>query len=214
MTTKAEKLPQQSRLLIEQSKLQSEAQEVIKKLKLTELLSTYGAPVMVGSASLGLMTWKDIDFSVLGAFDETKYLAIVKTLFLERGLIDLTLEDTRKNKDPQLTSGMYIGMKYTLEDSKDPWEKIRNSSKGWKIDMWFVNKSMDEDLAIKKTDEIRSLLNEPQRATILEIKQSVASNPLYRKRVFAVDIYNAVLKAGVTNLNQFQSYLQEQGRTL
>lgn len=52
-------------LLARQLQLQTEAAAVAEELNLTELLKAAGAPVKVGSAALGLMTWRDLDMTVV-----------------------------------------------------------------------------------------------------------------------------------------------------
>jgi len=52
-------------LLDQQDALQHEADEVVKELRLEELLATAGKPVRVGSSALGLMVWRDLDITVV-----------------------------------------------------------------------------------------------------------------------------------------------------
>lgn len=52
-------------LLEQQSQLQKQAKEVLQTLGLISLLKKYGDPVIVGSMSLGLMTWRDLDIEVV-----------------------------------------------------------------------------------------------------------------------------------------------------
>ena len=64
--------------------LQKEAYEVLEKLDLLNILSTYGKPEIVGSLATGLMTWRDIDLEVVDKIDEDKYWDVVKKIFAEK----------------------------------------------------------------------------------------------------------------------------------
>ena len=57
-------------------------------------------------------------------------------------------------------------------------------------------------------------LNPDNKKIILEIKSAIADNPQYRKNIFSVDIYNAVLKEGVKDLDQFKAYLKKTNKSL
>ena len=69
-------------LLTKQQNLQSDAHKLIEKLDLVNMLSIIGKPVLVGSAATGLMTWKDIDFSVIAEKpNEEAYWNVIKELY-------------------------------------------------------------------------------------------------------------------------------------
>ena len=52
-------------LLARQRALQTEAEHVRAQLDLARVLGAVGDPVLVGSAALGLMAWRDLDITVV-----------------------------------------------------------------------------------------------------------------------------------------------------
>jgi hypothetical protein len=58
-------LPSETELLDRQHALQMEAERVARDIKLMELAQPLGDPVLVGSAALGLMVWRDLDVTVV-----------------------------------------------------------------------------------------------------------------------------------------------------
>ena len=66
-------------------------------------------------------------------------------------------------------------------------------------------RSVSEQHAIAREhiDRIRSNLTDDRRRAILGIKHVVAHNPQYRTEISSVDIYEAVLERGVTDLEVF-----------
>ena len=58
-------LPSETELLDRQRALQMEADQVAQDLMLMELAQPLGDPVLVGSAALGLMVWRDLDVTVV-----------------------------------------------------------------------------------------------------------------------------------------------------
>ena len=57
--------PSETELLDRQRALQMEADQVAQDLMLMELAQPLGNPVLVGSAALGLMVWRDLDVTVV-----------------------------------------------------------------------------------------------------------------------------------------------------
>jgi hypothetical protein len=58
-------LPSETQLLDRQRALQMEAKQVARDIMLMELAQPLGDPVLVGSAALGLMVWRDLDVTVV-----------------------------------------------------------------------------------------------------------------------------------------------------
>jgi hypothetical protein len=58
-------LPGETELLDRQRALQVEAAQVARDIKLMELAKPLGDPILVGSAALGLMVWRDLDVTVV-----------------------------------------------------------------------------------------------------------------------------------------------------
>jgi hypothetical protein len=58
-------LSSETELLDRQRTLQMEAEQVARDIMLMELVQPLGDPVLVGSAALGLMVWRDLDVTVV-----------------------------------------------------------------------------------------------------------------------------------------------------
>jgi len=190
-------------LLPKQVELQRQARNILKELQLIEYLSKFGKPQIVGSVAMGLMTWPDIDIEVIVDEIPNKedLAAIAKHLFLFPNTSKFILIDNGIRKSSHLPKdGMYTGFHYLFNNAL------------WEFDIWFFKRNIitgKDDL-----DWIKQKLTEDNRLIILEIKQQIRNNPKYKKEIFSTDIYKAVLKQGVSNLEGFKEYLRKTSREL
>lgn len=204
-----------SNILDKSKKIQKEAQDVLKTLDLINLLSSYGKPEVIGSVALELMTWRDIDIEVVVENLSHNILAEVVSNLLKKSFrrLDFAVIDNRVRfgQNSKTPKSLYIGMKYFGDDI--PNDQLLGANPNiWKIDIHFL---LEQDSQGKqKTNEIRKKLTKDNRKIILEIKDQVAMNPKYRKEVFSVDIYQAVLDENVKNLKGFKEYLKKSNREL
>jgi hypothetical protein len=76
----------------------------------------------------------------------------------------------------------------------------------WKIDVWAVNKT-ECDRLLKFCEEIENKLSDETAAKILAIKSQCWKDPNYRRSFTSMDIYNAVLEEGVSDIAGFYDYL-------
>lgn len=195
-------------LLLQQDQLQKEAYKVLEHLQLISTLKKYGEPKIIGSLDLGLMTWKDIDIEVVTQkLDKESLGEIAQYLISKMGTrIDLGIIDNTRKGNNGLPDGFYLGIKFY---SKYEYHKEKEF---WKIDLWFVEKQNAQGRI--KTEQIKEKLTPEKTAIILEIKNEVAQNPKYRKEIFSMDIYNAVLGEQVKDLEGFKIYLKNFGKSL
>ena len=194
-----------ARLLTQQHRLAAEARLVLADLDLLALLGTLGDVHLVGSAATGCMAWRDIDIDVIsGAPDPARIWSSMAPLAAhprvrklrwsnERGSLDIS-------RNPEL-DGYFLGIHYLAGDA----------ALLWKLDCWFVPSdaprpdiAMAERLARELTDE--------QRIAILWIKDGWATRPEYRRTVYSVDIYAAVIDDGVRTPDTFSAWLTNRGR--
>lgn len=184
-------------LLKNQSVLQEQANDVVLNLDLKNLLSKFGEFKLVGSIVFGLMTWRDIDIDLVLLSDpgDEIYWEIVKTLFEKAGVKNLNLADNRKQDETDRPRSMYIGVKY-----EDILKNI------WKIDIRLLGK---EFVTTDAVEELIKTATEEHRKTILTIKSKVHDNPKYHKTFSSLDIYEAVIKQNVSDLNGFHIYLDK-----
>lgn len=189
-------------LLQRQEALQAEARAVLADLDLMTLLARAGSPVPVGSAVLGLMTWRDIDMHVYcdvlaadTAFETLRPLALhprVKKLRWdnERGPLN----------SGALPDGYYWGIRsYTATGAE------------WKIDVWFLSADASHP-ELSYLQMIVGRLTSETKLAILWIKDVWHRLPTYRDRVVSVDIYDAVLEHGVRTPAGFDAYLVAHGK--
>lgn len=195
-------------LIEQQQKLQNEAEEVLKELQLIEDLNRVGRAELVGSAALGLMTWRDIDIEVSADLDLPGFLGIVSKLIENPRIIDLTLQDTRESTNENMADGWYIGARYALTEA-DKWDLIKKyKQEAWKIDIWIIG-SGHPKLGIENTKKIGDKLTKENRLHILEIKNKLATHPWYRKKIYSVDLYQAILEDGVIDLEGFVKWVKK-----
>lgn len=182
-----------------QEALQDEANKVIRKLGIMELLQKFGEPKIVGSLALGLMVWRDVDIEVPDQTGIEPVIEIAKYLLNRRGIKRVTLEnhyDVHKNGKP---AGYYVGALYS-----------EHASKQWKIDIWLVRPGVKG--AASLINAVRSKLTPAKRDSILAIKHAVVHNPEYRKSILSVDVYDAVFHHNAKTVQDFQKYLEKTGR--
>lgn len=89
----------------QQKELQDEGREVLEKLQLIPFLSKFGTPNIVGSFSLGLMTWPDIDIELVKNINEEEYWQTVKYIFGKGNLKHITIMDYRTSDNPNTPKG-------------------------------------------------------------------------------------------------------------
>lgn len=195
-------------LIDQQQNLQNEAKEILRELQLIEELNKVGKTELVGSAALGLMTWRDIDIEVSGDVDLSGYLEVVSKLIENPRIIDLTLQDTRESTNEEMADGWYIGARYALVEA-DKWDLIKkHKQEAWKIDIWIISGDHPK-LGIENTKKIAGKLTEENRLQILVIKDKLATHPWYRKKIYSMDLYQAILDDGVTDLDGFVKWVKQ-----
>jgi hypothetical protein len=186
-------------LFARQRALQAEAADVRARLDLDRVLGTVGDPVLVGSAALGLMVWRDIDVTVAcPSLDEKRVIAAAAELAAHPDVKAMQYRDDsgRWNQDPDTyPDGLYIGLRFQPAAPPE-----------WKLDVWFVvDPARQPDLA-----HLRALpgrLTDETRLAILRIKSLWSARPEYGVSVRSWDIYTAVLDHGVRDPGEFARWL-------
>jgi hypothetical protein len=188
-------------LIAQQLSLHEEGQNLLDSIQIIPFMSKFGTPKIVGSFQLGLMVWPDIDIELEKEINESDYWETVHFIFQTQNLKNISIMDFRKSNNPITPKGLYINAEYYRKDN-DPWN----------IDIWFIpprNKIEDNF-----NEWMQKNLKEEHRVPILQIKQAVYTNPQYRKQIFSVDIYKAVIEKGVKNIEGFKQYLNETNRKI
>ena len=194
-------------LLARQDALQAEARAVLADLDLIRLLEAVGRPVVVGSATLGLMVWRDIDFNVMCAdLDVDRVFAAVRPLASHPCIKRLRYMNERgpfNDTGRPEPEGYYWGVHYFTGGT--------NAGDHWKIDLWFLPEgSPRPELAL--IERCARELTPETRLAILRIKDVWCERPAYRHTVLSVDIYDVLLDHGVRTPAEFAAYLREHGK--
>ncbi|NWL87859.1 hypothetical protein DMN77_09630 [Paenibacillus sp. 79R4] len=186
-------------LLTRQQQLQVEAAAVAEEMNLIPLLKAAGMPVTVGSAALGLMTWRDFDMTVIcSKLDIATISGIASQLMSNPGIRDMQfINDTGSwNTNPAYPDGFFLGITYKS-----------NNGNQWELDIWFVDEP-------EKQPDLQHIRTMPDRLTpetvvsILSIKTVWVSRTEYGKQVKSFDIYTAVLDHKVSTPVEFEQWLQ------
>ena len=171
--------------------LRDEAFEIIDAFGFLELLGQYGDARLVGSVALDLVVKPDIDFHLFITKSDVVNVAesIKSSLIADERIRDIRVSDHLEKES------LKIGI-----------DCLPGRSAEWGIDIWIT--SDVDTTGFEETDRIRSLLNEDNRKTILELKRVFWRKGQLHDSMSSV-IYRAVLEDGVSNLGEFHKYLEE-----
>jgi hypothetical protein len=189
-------------LLQRQEALQADAHTVLADLDLMALLARAGQPVLVGSAALGLMTWRDIDVEVYCApLSADRAFEAMRPLASHPGITKLRFANWHGPfATAALPNGYYWGIRYHIDPERE-----------WKIDVWFLPDDAPRP-GMALTHAVPERLTPESRLAILWIKDVWHRLPAYRHRVLSVDIYDSVLEQGVQTPAEFDAYLRARGK--
>lgn len=179
--------------------ISQEANEIIYRYRLHDILNKYGTPVYQGSYGLNLMTWRDLDIYLINDdYNETKHFELGKEIMLCLTPFKMSYRNEIINKSGLLPKGLYWGV-YT----NTIFPEI------WKIDIWAIDAEQAANYA-RQSNDIKVKLNEVNMQAILEIKNNCCKHPKYRKNFSSVDIYRAVLENNVMSYAAFASWLNSE----
>jgi hypothetical protein len=174
-------------LLRRQACLQREAQALVERLRLVEVLGHAGRVVPLGSAVTGLMVWRDLDFGVDGS--------------------GLTPERAWETVRPLLRRCSTV--RY-LDDRVDHRHYYVMQIDGWKLDLSLWSDGMPPGVEAFQAD-LTARLTDHRRITLLRLKQAWHSLPTYPEIVSAWQIYDAVLEHDVETPGDLDAYLATRG---
>jgi hypothetical protein len=180
--------------------LKEEADQLILKCKLQELLAGYAGWFIGGSYSYDLMCWRDLDVYILDpAHDLKQCFDVGYEITIRLGAKKSRFTNNLGNpgnvgSEP---NGLYWGIK--LGD-------IRQGA--WKLDVWFLDSVCYEQHAVYAS-EMRQKLTGATRTSILTIKRAYWQRPEFRDTVTSDLIYRAVFENGVRTVSDFERFLSE-----
>jgi hypothetical protein len=182
---------------MENAALKQEADLLMRKTCLSELLAPYADWFVGGSYSYDLMCWRDLDIYVLDpAHDLRRCFAVGCELTQHLAAKKARFSNYLGNAEG-MPNGLYWGIK--LGD-------IRRGA--WKLDVWFLDQAGYEEHAAYSS-AMRNRLTAENRSIILEIKEAYWQHPFYRDTVTSDLIYRAVFDGGIRRLGDFEGYLTE-----
>ena len=177
--------------------IKNEADDILYRQGLLNMLSRYGIPYITGSYALSLMTWRDLDIYVQKEnMSEADFFRLGAEINRHFHPVKMSYRNERIAQTKELPAGLYWGV-YFGNERKD----------AWKIDIWAVDDKECRKL-LKYCDDIAAKLNTFSKQIILTIKSHCWQDPEYRRSYTSKDIYAAVLDHGITNLEEFKIYLQ------
>lgn len=172
--------------------LRNDADLVLDRQGLRQILEQYGKVHVSGSYALELMVWRDLDIYLeVPDISEGQFFQLGGEIATRLRPVKMNFRNERLNQTPNLPQGLYWGI-YLGND--------RDST--WKIDIWAVTPAQCREL-IAFSDALKSRLTSSTKDSILHLKSRLWRDPRYRKSFTALDIYRAVLDGGTTDVATF-----------
>jgi len=168
-----------------QKELRKEAEEIMDRLNLIELLSRYGETRVVGSVVLELIVKLDLDIHVY----VTSYSLIDALNMVSNELLDSPRIDEIRISDYR-PRGVKIGI-----------DKCMGPSGNWTIDIWLTNDR--SATAFDRTEELLPELTSDRKQIILSLKRYYHSLGRLHDGISSV-IYKAVLN-GISDVDSFEA---------
>lgn len=183
-------------LLAEQTRLHTQADNLLANTGLADIFGRYGAVSPIeGSYGYGLMVYPDLDMQVITDNQLTKQeFAKMVGEFAEADYVRGFSVADRANFasiNPGRPKGYWLGLDIPFENDR------------WGIDLWvqtIEQATGDSDNYKEKLAH----LNPEQIAAILAIKYHLIREGLYGKQYLSVDVYDAVVERGVLTYDDFK----------
>ncbi len=178
------------------SKLRQEADLVLQKVGVYDILRPYGRIVPTGSYFLDVMVYPDIDLMMSKVS--------VEQLFQIGGRLassDLVFQVVfEKSRDANLPGGLYLKPRVNYGDWGRPW----------KIDIW----SLDDPIIDRQMEPVtrfKSKMVGPIREQIIRYKLSIMTDQHRTPMYSGYFIYKAFIDEGITDFQQVTRYLIDNG---
>lgn len=177
--------------------IKREADEILYKKGLIDILKSFGTPYLHGSYFLDLMTWRDLDIYLQAdTMEKADFFALGGKICTLLNPVKMSFRNELLSKTPGLPIGLYWGI------------YLGNEKAGaWKIDIWAVDTAQCE-LLIDFGKAIKQKLTPSTVIRILDIKSQCWTDPEYRRTFSSLDIYTAVLQKNIRDIEGFKTYLR------
>src|SRR2546421_4696272 len=161
--------------------IHKEADEILHRKGLLEVLKQFGTPHISGSYALDLMTWRDLVIYLENDhISESTFFELGRQIEKLLHPLKMSYRNERLARSKGLPNGLYWGI-YLGDERKG----------AWKIDIWAVEPPELQDL-LNYCSDLKTKLTPETRNKILEIKSQCWKNPEYRRSFQSTDIYKAV----------------------
>ena len=172
-------------------KWQQEAERLLTESGLLDILREYGEPRVIGSASMDLMVWPDLDIDVIHDDMDIRKLHRLTCTLLER-FAPLWYEAKEEVNDEGKTVWFH-GM-----------EAVVNGTR-WNFDIWFFDRETVEKAEACCAGIRETVGRHPAyREVILQLKRELIDRGLYVfGKYTSMDVYRAVLEQGITDIDTF-----------
>jgi hypothetical protein len=177
---------------VNNEQLRVEADLLVKKCRLAELLAGYPRWFIGGSYNYGLMCWRDLDVYVLDPQHDLRRCFEIGYELTQRLAAKKSRFTNNVGAEP---NGLYWGIK--LGDERQG---------AWKLDLWFLDTEGYEQHS-KYCEDLRVRLTPETRAAILKLKEAYWQRREYRDTITSDLIYRAVLDHGVRTVQDFESFV-------
>lgn len=169
--------------------LKREADRLIERCGLSELLAAYPGWFIGGSYSYDLMCWRDLDIYVLDpGHDLQQSFSVVGAITERLGMWKSRFTNSLGSQP----KGYYWGLLFGDERAG-----------AWKVDLWFMPQQ-DFTQHAEYSKRMNERLTKEARAAILTIKESYWRTPEYRDTITSDHIYRAVLDHGIRTVEEFE----------
>lgn len=177
-------------LLRRAQQFKNDADLLLRKTGILNLLSKYGRIKITGSYYLNLMLNGDVDIYCISR-QITKRLAVnVFNQFIKQNSFRGHLfYNFVKFRDKRFPKGYYVGLKIPFRNNK------------WKIDIWFLKK--DDRKSSELMNLVERHLTDKNRITILKFKHYRNLNNL---DIPSYKIYEAVMAKRIKSIKNFLNY--------
>jgi len=198
-----------------QAALQDEAATILTEFDESGVFADLGPLLPTGSYVSSLMTWPEIDVMLLcgHTFTPPHVFDLLKRVVEIPGLVDVHYTDERGPRAPTDATRDHryhvsLGLERTTAGTRATTST--GPSKLWRIDLslWLHD---DHANVTSWHEALRDSITSEQRRAVLRIKDAWHQKASYPSEVGGLDVYTAVLDAGVRTPREFGAWLAAQG---
>jgi hypothetical protein len=162
------------------------AAEILADLDLRRRWARFGVTHVVGATAYGLMVACDIDLEITCPRPRVEMgFAVVADLARRPDVWKVRFSNELDGPD----QGLY-------------WQlRLRSDDEIWKLDMWLLADDHPGPQSADLVDPMRRALTDETRVAILALKER-----LHAEGVPSIDVYRAVLDAGVRSESEFRAW--------